>query len=91
MARYYITSHRLKQISFLCDHEQQTDRFVLLGITLLLSELKQGRAWVLDCRGVVDSVDQPACLLVRPKATKQSLHSHFLVLHFNAVANRFWY
>ena len=90
MARSYITSHRLKQISFSFHYELPTDRFVLLGITLLFSESKQGREWALDCRGAVDGVDQPACLLVRPKATKQTLHLHFLMLHLNAVANRFW-
>ena len=90
MARYYITPYRLKQISFLCDPERQTDRFVLLGITLLFSESKQGRAWVLDCRGIVDSVDQPACLLVHLKVTKQALHSHSLVLDSSAVANQLW-
>ena len=90
MARYYITPYRLKQISFLCDPERQTDRFVLLGITLLFSESKQGRAWVLDCRGIVDSVDQPACLLVHLKVTKQALHSHSLVLDSSAVVNQLW-
>ena len=58
MARYYITPYRLKQISFLCDPERQTDRFVLLGITLLFSESKQGRAWASGWRRALGSADR---------------------------------